>query len=62
MFTWVLLDKERYPQLCAQARDRAVRLWSPEVVVPQYLEVYRQAMEPLTFYQLIVKNQNGNRP
>ena len=42
---WVLEDTERHAQLGAQARARAVRLWSPEVVVPQYLEVYQAAID-----------------
>jgi len=36
---------ERHAQLGAQARARAVRLWSPDVVVPQYLEVYQAAID-----------------
>lgn len=43
--SWVLKDKERYDKLSVAARDRAVRLWSPQVVVPQYLDVYRQAVQ-----------------
>jgi glycosyltransferase involved in cell wall biosynthesis len=42
---WVLADEERYALLSKQARDRALRLWSSEVVVPKYLEVYRRVME-----------------
>lgn len=42
---WVLADRERRSSLGAQARNRAVRLWSPEAVVPQYEEVYRRAIE-----------------
>src|SRR5680860_414365 len=42
---WVLEDAERRAQLGGQARERAVRLWSPEVVVPQYLEVYQAAID-----------------
>lgn len=41
---WVLADGERHVRLSAQARERAARLWSHEVVVPQYLAVYRRAM------------------
>lgn len=41
---WVLGDAARYTQLAESARRRAIRLWAPEVVVPQYLEVYQQAM------------------
>lgn len=42
---WVLEDAERADRLSCAARERAVRLWSHGVVVPQYLEVYRQAIE-----------------
>ncbi len=42
---WVLADDERHAILSSKARERAVRLWSPEVVVPKYLEVYRRVME-----------------
>jgi glycosyltransferase involved in cell wall biosynthesis len=42
---WVLADSERYNKLSEKARDRAVRLWSPEVVVKQYVEVYESAIE-----------------
>lgn len=41
---WVLEDRDRHTQLSLAARVRALRLWSPEVVVPKYLEIYRQAM------------------
>ena len=41
---WVLEDKDRNARLSIQARQRAVSLWSHEVVVPQYLEVYRRAI------------------
>jgi glycosyltransferase involved in cell wall biosynthesis len=41
---WVLIDHERLAKLGAAARERAVRLWSPEVVVPQYLDVYIRAI------------------
>lgn len=41
---WVLEDPERHARLSAAARERAVRLWSPEVVVPQYLRVYESAI------------------
>ena len=44
---WVLADKERHSRLSAQARQRAVRLWSPQVVVPQYLEVYGRVIDDM---------------
>lgn len=39
---WVLQDAERRAALARNARQRAVSLWSPEVIVPQYLELYRE--------------------
>lgn len=42
---WVLEDSERHSRLRAAARMRALRLWSPEVVVPQYMKVYAAAIE-----------------
>lgn len=44
---WVLEDSERHSRLCAAARVRALHLWSPEVVVPQYIKVYEAAIESL---------------
>jgi glycosyltransferase involved in cell wall biosynthesis len=38
---WVLVDEMRRERLSAQARERAIRLWSHGVVVPKYLEVYK---------------------
>ncbi|HEX7387966.1 MAG TPA: glycosyltransferase [Castellaniella sp.] len=42
---WVLEDIARHAALCAAARERAVRLWSPAVVVPQYLSIYQEAID-----------------
>lgn len=42
---WVLIDAARQAELGRAARERALRLWVPEVVVPQYLSVYRSAIE-----------------
>ena len=42
--TWVLSDPLRHAALSAHARARALGLWSPEVVIPQYLEVYEEAI------------------
>ncbi len=42
---WVLEDRERSTHLGAAARARALCLWAPEVVVPQYLAVYQQAID-----------------
>jgi glycosyltransferase involved in cell wall biosynthesis len=41
---WVLQDAALHADLSESARERARRFWSPKVVVPQYLEVYRQAI------------------
>ena len=43
--SWVLQDKKKYERLCIAARERAVRLWAPEIVIPQYLDVYQMAIE-----------------
>jgi glycosyltransferase involved in cell wall biosynthesis len=40
---WVLEDEERRNALGGAARNRAVRLWAPDVVGPQYLAVYETA-------------------
>ena len=42
---WVLADSERRESLSQRSRERALRLWAPDIVVPQYLEVYRRAIE-----------------
>lgn len=40
---WLLDDQDRRRSLGTAARERAVRLWCPEVVARQYVEAYRQA-------------------
>ena len=40
---WVIEDKERHAFLSSAARDRALRLWAPEVVVPDYKAIYETA-------------------
>ncbi len=42
---WILEDRDRHGQLSAAARARAVALWAEEVVVSQYLGVYREAID-----------------
>jgi glycosyltransferase involved in cell wall biosynthesis len=42
---WILEHSERRSALGCSARERALRLWSPEVIVPQYLKVYESAIE-----------------
>jgi len=41
---WVLEDPARNASLGKAARVRALRLWSDEVVAPQYLDVYQRAL------------------
>jgi glycosyltransferase involved in cell wall biosynthesis len=43
--SWILGDAERRGALRQAARMRAIQLWSPEVVVPQYLSIYRSIIE-----------------
>ena len=43
--SWVLADEVRHARLSSAARERALQLWSPEVVVKKYLEVYKQAIQ-----------------
>lgn len=43
--SWVLESKELHHNLSIAARKRAIRLWAPDVIVPQYLDVYQQAIE-----------------
>lgn len=40
---WVLADPERHAGLRRQARERALRLWSAEAVVPRYAELFAAA-------------------
>lgn len=42
---WVLAEPERKRRLQAQARERAVRLWSPAVVARRYVELYAEAIQ-----------------
>jgi glycosyltransferase involved in cell wall biosynthesis len=41
---WVLQDKDRWKQLSSHARQHALQRFAPEVVVAQYLDVYRTAV------------------
>jgi glycosyltransferase involved in cell wall biosynthesis len=52
---WVLDNEERQTRLAAQARQRAVNLWSNEVVVPQYLDVYRGVIDDNKIVQQVGK-------
>ncbi len=47
---WVLEDGDRYSRLSNAARARAVSLWAEDVVVPQFLAVYEQAIETFRTY------------
>jgi glycosyltransferase involved in cell wall biosynthesis len=40
---WSLADQNRTQQLRHASRDRAVALWSPDAVIPQYLQAYADA-------------------
>jgi len=42
--SWVLADEARHARLSSAARERALRLWSPEAAVGKYLSVYEQAI------------------
>ena len=37
---WVMENKERHASLSCAARERALRLWAPEVVIPRYKAIY----------------------
>ena len=41
---WVLEDEIRQAHLSAKSRQRAVQLWSNEVIAKQYMNVYQQAI------------------
>lgn len=45
---YILEDDARRIELGKTARERAVRLWSASAVVPQYLKVYRAAIDSLS--------------
>lgn len=42
---WVLADDVRRDSLSAQARERAVRLWSFSIVAEQHLEYYKTVVD-----------------
>ncbi len=44
---WVLENDERHLALSKAARERALRLWSPQVIVSQYMKVYLDAVREL---------------
>ena len=37
---WVIENKEHHTSLSSAARERALRLWAPEVVIPHYKAIY----------------------
>ena len=42
---WMLESPERHGALGKQARSRAEQLWAPQVVIPQYLKNFQEAVE-----------------
>jgi glycosyltransferase involved in cell wall biosynthesis len=44
---WILGNASLRNKLGRAARERALGLWAPEVVVPQYLRVYQAAIDML---------------
>lgn len=42
---WVLEDETRQAHLSSAARARALRLWSPQAVMPQYLRLYESVIK-----------------
>ena len=40
---WVVCDPERRGELGEKARERAVRLWHPAIIAPQYVDILRRA-------------------
>jgi len=42
---WVLGDNHRHSSLSTQSRERALKLWSDDVVAKQYLAVYEKAID-----------------
>ncbi len=42
---WVLNNKERYDKLAATARKRALKLWAPNIVAAQYIDIYQKVIE-----------------
>jgi len=41
---WVIENKKRYESLSSAARERALRLWAPEVVTPRYRAIYEAVL------------------
>jgi len=41
---WVIENKDRHESLSRAARERALRLWSPEVVIPRYKAIYESVL------------------
>jgi glycosyltransferase involved in cell wall biosynthesis len=40
---WLLESEDRYHALSANSRSRAVALWAPEIVIPQYAKAFHEA-------------------
>jgi glycosyltransferase involved in cell wall biosynthesis len=45
---WILADGKRYRALSAGARERALALWAPEVVIPRLIQIYEDSIPPLS--------------
>ncbi|MBP1762837.1 MAG: glycosyltransferase [Firmicutes bacterium] len=41
---WVTQNKDRHESLSSAARERALRLWAPEVVIPRYKAIYEAVL------------------
>jgi glycosyltransferase involved in cell wall biosynthesis len=41
---WVIENKDRHESLSSAARERALRLWAPEVVIPSYKAIYEDVL------------------
>ena len=49
---WILSDPQRYERLSSEARHRAIRLWSEDVVVTQYHCLYQEVLRQRSSYGL----------
>ena len=43
--TWIMTEPNRHQQLSVAARKRAIENWSPDIVIPQYFDVYHKAIK-----------------
>ena len=49
---WIFSDPQRYERLSSKARQRAIRLWSEDVVLNQYHGLYQQVLRQRSSYAL----------